>query len=122
MESLCIFLVDDDVGILESFKSLLDGEGYKTFTATKRSELEALLVKKMPNLIIIDYNLGKENGGLLAESLKKNTQTSHIPIVIISGDPEIKSKALLQGADYFIDKPFKIPQLLAKIKQAITPE
>jgi len=115
----CIFIVDDDTAILESFKIILELEGYRIFTATNGEKLTALLIEQVPDLILIDYNLGNDNGGLLTVVIKKDPQTSHIPIILISADTQLRTAATLVGADDVMEKPIEIPLLLSKIEQHI---
>jgi len=118
----CIFLVDDDSAILESFKIVLEHEGFRIFTATNGFELNALLSKQVPDLILMDYHLGEDDGGKLTQEIKRNSQTGHIPVIIISASEKFKTTALLMGADDFIEKPIEIPLLLSKIEEHITHE
>jgi len=122
MEFPCIFLADDDFGILESFKTVLEQESYRIFTATNGSELKTLLSKQVPDLILMDYHLGEDDGGKLTEEIKRNSQTAHIPVIIISASEKFKTIALRMGADDFIEKPIEIPLLLSKIEEHITHE
>lgn len=116
----CIFLVDDDFAILESFEYILEHEGYRIFTATSGSELKTLLSKHVPNLILIDYSLGEENGGELTEDIKKNPPTSNVPVIVISASARSRTHAIVMGADDFIEKPIEIPHLLSKIEEHLT--
>lgn len=122
MKHPCIFVVDDDSGILDSFEIILKKEGYRVFTATNGQELKALLLKDVPNLILMDYHLGKDNGGILAEKIIKDSHTSHVPVIILSANSQYKKAAKLMGANDFIEKPVEIPLLLSKVKKHITHE
>lgn len=122
MEIPFVLLVDDDSAILESFKIILEHEGYRVFTATNGLELKAQLAKKIPDLILMDYNLGEENSEMLTRELKGNSKTSNIPIIIISADAKFRALAISMGADDFIEKPTEITLLLSKIKNYVTRE
>lgn len=117
-----ILLVDDDTAILESFKIILEHEGYRVSTAKNGFELKALLSKNTPDLILMDYNLGKDSSEKLTQELKTNSQTSHVPVIIISADSMLRTLALTMGADDFIEKPTEISLLLSKIKRYVTRE
>jgi len=114
-----IILVDDDISILESFKTILDSEGYETHTALGGDTLALHLANMMPDLILLDYALPNENGGELTRKIRQNSATAHIPIIIISANSQFRVNAKLAGANEFLEKPLEIKFLLSIIKKLL---
>jgi len=90
-------------------------EKYNVYTASDGAEGMTKAEKIYPQLIITDLIMPHKNGLDVCRSLRQNFKTSHIPIIMISGngdDQQNKIKALEYGASVFIDKPFDVDYLL----------
>jgi len=116
-----ILIIDDDEAILESLQFLLEDEGFDVCTAQDGNDLDTVIFKCKPDLILMDYWLPEVNGGLLTQKLKSNPQTQSIPIIIISASFKIKDTALKMGADAFIAKPYDIDLLITKVNDVVSP-
>ncbi|GAB1452527.1 hypothetical protein MASR2M47_25830 [Draconibacterium sp.] len=74
--------------------------------------------KEIPEIILLDILMPGLNGYEVCEILKKETGTSHIPVLMISSlgsNPEERTKGLNAGADAFVSKPFAISELQAQL-------
>jgi DNA-binding response OmpR family regulator len=116
-----ILIIDDDLGIVESTQYLLEYAGYSV-----RPYLDSTIGLKeighsgyMPDLILLDYWLPKENGGAITKMLKSRNDTKGIPIIIISASYSVQELTKEAGADDFIAKPFDMDVLLSKVKKYI---
>ena len=107
-----IIIADDDPAMRDVFQIIFQRSGY---TVVMYSSGEALLKDKfeLPDLFILDKQLSGVDGLDVCRYLKKQESTKNIPIVIISASPYIATAATEAGADAFIEKPFKIKELLA---------
>jgi signal transduction histidine kinase/DNA-binding response OmpR family regulator len=94
---------------------------YKIFEANDGLKGIELAQKHLPSLILCDVNIPGTSGFDLTQTLKENFDTSHIPIIIISG--ESSDEKLLMGAhcgaDEYITKPFNLSYLLTRIEKLI---
>ena len=72
-------------------------------------------LKLQPDLVISDIMMPKMDGIQLLDKLKNETETSHIPVVLLSAKSAIESQiqGLKYGADYYITKPFNNDLILA---------
>ncbi len=110
-----ILVVDDDSAILEAVQISLELDNYIVFTAVDgKSAIEAAL-QKHPDMIILDVLLSGDDGRDVAQTLKNDTATAAIPIVMVSAHPNVKQTVLDAGADDFLSKPFDIHDLLEKV-------
>ncbi|MFX0122766.1 MAG: PleD family two-component system response regulator, partial [Candidatus Hodarchaeota archaeon] len=116
-----ILIVDDEEDTLEMLSTILEHENYITWKATNGKEaLE--LVKKLPDLILLDIRMPKVSGLEVCRRLKQDDKFKNIPIIIFSAkvlshDIELGLNA---GADEYITKPFKTKELTQLIKKHIS--
>jgi CheY-like chemotaxis protein len=110
-----ILVVDDDPDILIFLQVILEDEGYSVVTSDKGEFLEQLHNGGLPDVIVLDMLLSGKDGRELVKYLKRNPETSHIPVIMISAHPSAGKEAHQAGADDFLAKPFDIEKLLAKI-------
>jgi len=109
-----ILLIEDDPQLRAYLEQRL-AEKYNVYTASDGAEGMTKAEKIYPQLIITDLIMPNKNGLDVCRSLRQNFKTSHIPIIMISGngdDNQNKIKALEYGASVFIDKPFDVDYLL----------
>lgn len=112
-----ILVVDDDEGILEALKVMLEIEGYNVETSQTADRLRRLDDANPPQLILLDVLLSGEDGRELCKVLKRDNRTKDIPVIMISAHPTARSGALASGAEDFISKPFEMDQMLEKVAQ-----
>jgi CheY-like chemotaxis protein len=114
-KSKTILLVDDNPDILEAVQFLLEDAGHIVIPVENVEYFDHLDLQKLPDLILLDMLLSGKDGGTVAQKLKANALTKHIPIIMVSAHPNARENAKKSGADDFIAKPFDIEQLLSLI-------
>ena len=110
-----ILIVEDDKELSDLLTDFLRAEGY-TVSAVENGERAVELFEQYgARLVVLDINLPDMNGFAVCSELRKNADT---PILIVSArtDKEDKLNGLDLGADDYIEKPYDIDILLAKIK------
>jgi len=117
-----ILVVDDDPGILETIRLMLEDEGYFVQTSEKGDYAESLRDDNdgLPDLIVLDVLLSGKNGRAICKKLKSQYDTRHIPVVMISAHPDAERTVKDVGADAFVAKPFSIDTLLDTIARLLT--
>ncbi len=110
-----ILVIEDEPQIRRYLGAALLSEGFKVFEADtlQRGLIEAATRK--PDLVILDLGLPDGDGNQFIEEVR---QWSQIPIIILSArsDERDKVKALNNGADDYLVKPFGIAELLARVR------
>jgi len=116
-----ILLVDDELAIRETVMELLVFKKYKVKTASNGQDALEILENWTPDLIICDIMMPVMDGNTLHEIVKENPSLSAIPFIFLTAKKEdnLMSKSLLDGADYFLSKPFKIAELILVVKSKI---
>ena len=111
-----ILLTEDDAFLRDGLYELLANEGYAVLSAANCAEARALLVKESFDLLILDVMLPDGNGFDLCTSIR-NTG-SNVPILFLTAcDDEIQIvRGLDSGADDYVTKPFKLHELLSRVR------
>ncbi len=117
-----VLIVDDDYGMAETVKGIVELIGCETEVAYNGEE--ALLKTKEkghPDLIIMDWSMPVLDGWEACRRLKEDKKTCDIPVIMLTArnNPEDEIKGLSVGADDYIAKPFNIDVLTAHIKAAL---
>lgn len=110
-----ILIVEDDKELAGLMTDFLRTEGYIVSAVESGERAVELFDRYGARLVVLDINLPDVNGFAVCSKLRKNTDT---PILIVSArtDKEDKLNGLDLGADDYIEKPYDIDILLAKIK------
>ena len=111
-----IAVVDDDEEIRDFLRTELGSSYYVNTYCDGKAALEAI-VNDVPDLVISDIVMPEMDGFMLLKRLKNNTKTSHIPVVLLTSrnEKKLRVEGLEQGADAYIDKPFSLEELEARV-------
>jgi DNA-binding response OmpR family regulator len=110
-----ILVIEDDEGVAEALRQLLETEGYRVWHAPNAAQADPLLEQQQPDLVILDIMLPDSDGLVLCSELR--TRWS-VPVVLLSATKRRYDSVigLRLGADDFIAKPFDNRELLARIE------
>src|ERR1700753_225311 len=111
-----ILIVDDDPDVRHTVGTYFSENNLPTYLASNGIELEREITINDPSLIILDLQLGEENGLDLLRSLRSR---SDIPVIIITGchlSETDRVTGLELGADAYVGKPFSFRELLARVR------
>jgi len=113
-----ILVIDDEVQIRRLLEITLSSNGFKISEAATGKDGLISAATQHPSLIILDLGLPDTDG---IEILKKIREWYHKPIIVLSvkNSEDDIIKALDNGANDFITKPFRTMELLARIRVAL---
>jgi len=114
-----IYLVDDEIAVLNSLRDLIESTGLKTKSFLSAAAFLKNYAPAAPGCLILDIHMPNMGGLELREELARiNNQ---IPIIFISGSPEIPEslRAFKTEAVIFMEKPFNSQLLMANIRTAV---
>lgn len=114
-----LLAVDDDPAILHLLEKTLRAQGYAVEVARDGREAELKLQHNRYELVLLDAMLPHVNGFELCARLKGNARTRSMPVIVLSavyrGWRYAHDARESFGADDFVEKPFHLPDLLARI-------
>lgn len=113
-----ILIIDDEIQIRKLLEIALDSNGYKTIFAVNAKEGIALAANHQPDLIILDLGLPDEDGQIVLKRLREWYKKPVIILTVKNTEEEIV-KALDNGANDYLTKPFRTQELLARIRTAL---
>lgn len=113
-----IIVVEDDPRMGRVLMRHLTHAGYAVSVATNGVEMRRLYRHNGADLVLLDLNLGAEDGMDLARELVGSTP---VPVMIVTGRDDIQDRidGLDAGADDYITKPFEVEELLARIRAVL---
>ncbi len=113
-----ILIVEDDTTISSILHEKLNKWGLESFEVKDFENVFKKHLEIKPHLVLMDINLPYYDGFYWCEKIRK---ASNIPIIFISSraDDSDKIRAITGGGDDYIEKPFSVDVLIAKIKAAL---
>ena len=116
-----IYAVDDEQALRDLYAMALGMSGMECETFADGQALFAALASQTPDLILLDIMLPGMSGLEILERLKSSPAYQNIPVIIVSakGSEMDKVAGLNSGADDYLEKPFGVMELTARIKANI---
>lgn len=117
-----LLIVDDERTNLEIYSQFLSGLDYTVLFAPNGQAALAVAQKRLPDMIIMDWQMPILNGLEAMKAIKADATTKHIPIVIATGvmlSAENLLEAFEEGAHGYIPKPFRKLDLMAVINATL---
>ena len=113
-----VLIVDDTKYNLQLLSIMLSNQGYDVLSTTNGIEAIDIAITHQPNLILLDIIMPEMNGYEVCTNLKNNFITQEIPIIFISSIENVEEKveAFAVGGIDFINKPFHLVELLARVE------
>jgi diguanylate cyclase (GGDEF)-like protein len=116
-----ILVADDEPVNLALIKRRLEWDEYRVYTAEDGGQAVERAREMMPDLVILDVMMPVLDGLQACRLLKEDPSTRDIPIILLSAldDTDTKVSGLSLGANDYISKPFRVEELLARVRVAI---
>jgi two-component system KDP operon response regulator KdpE len=111
-------VVDDEPAILRFLRPALEANDYDVVTAGSVEEAIKRIAGETPDVVILDLGLPDGDG---KDVIRRVRQWSDVPIVVLSAREREAEKieALDLGADDFVNKPFGVGELMARLRTAL---
>jgi CheY-like chemotaxis protein len=116
---LLILVVDDDPDILEALSEILESEGFGVRRARNGREALDSLGAQLPGLILLDLMMPVMDGWEFVEQIRPRRDWAEIPVIVLSADRNVSSKARSLGAVGYLAKPFELRELLELVRSSI---
>ena len=116
-----ILAVDDDEEALFALESILQSSGYEVFTANNGQQAVERAEQKPPDIVITDVNMPRKDGFEVARSLKADPVLRYTPVILLTSRDDLEDivHGLEEGADDYLNKPYRKEELLARVQAAL---
>lgn len=113
-----IIIVEDDKEIREELKILLENSGYEVQIISDFEHIIEKIIEEQVHLILLDINLPNKNGFEICSKIRAK---SKVPIIFVTSrnNSMDELKGIMLGGDDYIEKPYNVPILLARIKNLL---
>ena len=116
-----IYLLEDDRSIQEFVLYALNGQGMEAVGFDRPTEFWNALVKRTPDLLLLDIMLPEEDGMEVLRKLRSKSATKQLPVIMLTAkDSEYdRVLGLDSGADDYVAKPFSMLELMSRIRAVL---
>lgn len=117
-QEMTIMIVEDDETLANEISAFLLRWGYHTGLCTDFQKITDDFIKQKPHLVLMDINLPYYDGFYWCRMIR---EISAVPVIYISSrsDDRDKIMAIAQGGDDYVEKPFHLELLKAKIEAVL---
>lgn len=114
-----ILVLDDEAGIRQTISAILSRAGFEVICCADVQTLLTLVRQRTPRCILLDQMLPASSGIEVLKELRDEGCAA--PVLMISGKADVATavRALKEGANDFVEKPFRGPDLIARVKAAL---
>ncbi len=111
-----ILVADDDAAIVDAIKMMLEVADYQVEVTLDGNVIPKVESIK-PNLLLLDIWMNGVDGRDICRKIKQDRTIKDTPVVLISASRDLATSAKNACADDFLEKPFNMDTLIAKIEQ-----
>jgi len=113
-----IIIVEDDKEIREELKILLENSGHQVKLVTEFENAHQKIIDEQAHLVLLDINLPNKSGYEICSKIRTK---SNIPIIFVTSrnNSMDELKGIMLGGDDYIEKPYNVPILLARIQNLL---
>lgn len=122
MSEVCILVVEDEPDNRAIICSVVqDIAGYKAIAVGDGRQALAAVAESRPALVILDLMLPELNGFEVVQVLKGNAAYQDVPVLAVTAlaRPVERDRALRAGCSDYIEKPFNLDEMVAKINRLL---
>lgn len=119
--SFSILIVDDETKNIQLLGNLLRGSNYDVEFALDGKKALDWIRSRPFDLVLLDIMMPHMDGYTVCNIMKSDSSTQHIPVIFITAKTETDDivKGFEAGCSDYITKPFKAPELLARVKKEV---
>jgi excisionase family DNA binding protein len=116
-----VMVVDDEQDALDLIERVLSEENVDIVKVSNATEVGLKVAQLTPDLILLDFLMPEVNGFEVCKALRANEQTKDIPIMAVTclTKEEDIERIFDVGADEYLAKPFKVDDLLEKVRELL---
>ncbi len=121
MNKFNVLAIDDEPDVLKILQIILERAGFGVITAETADKGLRQAKEGLIHIILLDIRMPVRDGFDLLEELKRDEKTKDIPVIMLTGEKEIRDfeRGHVLGISDYITKPFRQDLLLQRIRRAI---
>ena len=116
-----VLVVEDEFGVADLIATALEDEGFRVLKAAHGAQALDRLADERPDLIITDYMMPVLDGPRFATKVRASAEYADIPIIMMSAMPEASVRERFDGYAGFIQKPFRLTELIDAVGRLLQP-
>jgi DNA-binding NtrC family response regulator len=116
-----VLVVDDEAALRDSLRRLLLRQGHEVLESADVTTALEQLSREGVDLLITDIRLGEQNGLELIARARSQSASLRIVAITAFGSIDVAVQAMRLGADDFLEKPFRVETILARLERALEP-
>ena len=115
----CILIVEDNPLNRELLRDWLDGEAYEVWSATDLQTSYEAFAKRIPDVVLLDINLGNEDGLDLIAWMRQKPETREVPVIAVTAHALVaeQERILKAGCKACLSKPIDFQLLRAELER-----
>lgn len=114
-----VLIIEDDSEIRRFLRATLKAEHYGFREASTAAEGIKLALERLPDVIVLDLGLPDRDGVEVIKAVRQRNQSLPIVVLSVRSNESDKITALDAGADDFVNKPFAVGELLARLRVSL---
>lgn len=111
-----VLIIEDEPVTAEMISMILEEQGFQVISLSDTSWARTKLHDQEVDLVLVDLKLKGEGGKSICKYIKRSNDLKNIPVILVSGNPDIQKVARDSGADGFIAKPFELNHFINKVQ------
>ena len=117
----CVLIVEDNQLNRELLRDWLEAEAYEVWPAADLKTSYEVFAKRLPDIVLLDINLGKDNGLDLLAWMRQKPETRDIPVIAVTAHalPAERQSILQAGCDACFSKPIDFPLLRKQLNHCL---
>jgi len=113
-----ILIVDNEPSAEDELTTTFQREGFEVTTLLNGHNFIGTIRKILPDLIILDIQMGKQDGLQFCKELKSIEDLKHIPVIIVYASVKLRTSSTVEhGAECTMVRPFEISYLTEKARE-----
>lgn len=115
----CVLVVEDNALNAELLRDWLEVEDYEVWLATDLKASYEVFSKRLPDVILLDINLGRDDGLELLAWMREKTETRDIPVIAVTAHALVaeQERILKAGCKACLSKPIEFPLLRKELSR-----
>ena len=118
-----VHVVEDNLANRELLCDWLDAEGYEVFASTNLNEAFHIARQSAPQIVLLDVELGGEDGLSYESWLRDQPELRHIPVIAVTAHAMVtdRERILQAGCNAYIPKPVNFRELRETLERWLAP-